>query len=83
MYVHFYFAVDFCHSVTDIELLTVSVCPPKPTLKFLIALYVPTSLCRYHSVSSTGGHVHCTSPYCTNSPPHHQTPCQAVDRGSQ
>ena len=39
MYVHFSFAVDLCNSVTDIELLTVSVCPPKSTLKFCVALY--------------------------------------------
>ena len=31
--------VDLCNSVTDIELLTVSVCPPKSTLKFCVALY--------------------------------------------
>ena len=41
MYVHFYFAVDFCHSVTDIELLTVSVCPPKPTLNRSVCTDLP------------------------------------------
>ena len=33
LYVHFSVAVDLCNSVTDVELLTVSVCPPKSTLK--------------------------------------------------
>ena len=40
MYVHVSFAVvDLCDDVDDIELLTVSVCPPKSSLKFCISLY--------------------------------------------
>jgi hypothetical protein len=44
MYVHCSFAVDLHDKVTDIELLIVSVTPPKSTLKFCIALvYRPPS----------------------------------------
>ena len=35
------------------------------------------------SQSSALGVMCIARPYCTNSPPHHQTPCQAGDRGSQ
>ena len=36
LYVHFSVAVDLCNSVTDVELLTVSVCPPKSALKTIM-----------------------------------------------
>ena len=50
LYVHFSVAVDLCNSVTDVELLTVSVCPPKSTLKTIMFQAI-SNVDRMHSAT--------------------------------